>query len=224
MTDRLIFTIAIVGGTGKQGPGLAYRWAKAGYHVIVGSRDREKAEATAAKLNERLGRDAVWGMENADAVESCDVVTLTVPYAAHGKTLEGLKDGLKGKILIDVTVPIMPPAVDEVFVPEAGSAAQEAQALLGSDVRVVAAFQNVSFTHLLEDSPVPCDVLVCGDSPEARQLTLELVKAAGMVGWDAGPLKNAIVVEGLTPILIGINKKYDIDHAGVRIFGDSSTG
>lgn len=224
MTDRLIFTIAIVGGTGKQGPGLAYRWAKAGYHVIVGSRDREKAEATAAKLNQRLGRDGVWGMENADAVKSCDVVALTVPYAAHGKTLEGLKEVLKGKILIDVTVPIKPPAVDEVFIPEAGSAAQEAQALLGDEVRVVAAFQNVSFTHLLEDSPVPCDVLVCGDNLDARKLVLELVKAAGMVGWDAGPIKNAVVVEGLTPILIGINKKYDIDHAGIRIFGDQSSG
>lgn len=224
MTDRLIFTIAIVGGTGKQGPGLAYRWAKAGYHVIVGSREREKAEAAAAKLNERLGRDAVWGMENAEAVKSCDVVALTVPYAAHGKTLQGLKDSLKGKILIDVTVPIKPPAVDEVFIPEGGSAAQEAQALLGSDVRVVAAFQNVSFIHLLEDSPVPCDVLVCGDSQDARKLVLELVKAAGLVGWDAGPLKNAVVVEGLTPILIGINKKYDIDHAGIRIFGDPSAG
>jgi NADPH-dependent F420 reductase len=224
MTDRLIFTISIVGGTGKQGPGLAYRWAKAGYHVIVGSRDRKKAEKTASELNERLGREAVWGMENSDAVESSDVVALTIPYPAHGKTLEGLKDVLQGKILIDVTVPIKPPAIDEVFIPEAGSAAQESQAICGQDVRVVAAFQNVSFTHLLEDSPVPCDVLVCGDSQEARNLVLELVKAAGLVGWDAGPLKNAIVVEGLTPILLGINKKYDIKHAGVRIFGDQPTG
>ena len=223
MTDRLIFTIAIVGGTGKQGPGLAYRWAKAGYHVIIGSRESQKAEATAAELNERLGRDAVWGMENADAVTQCDVVALTVPYAAHGKTLEGLKDSLKGKILIDVTVPIQPPAIDEVYIPEAGSAAQEAQEILGADVRVVTAFQNVSFIHLLEDSPVPCDVLVCGNSEDARKLVLELVKAAGLVGWDAGPLKNAIVVEGLTPILIGINKKYKIKHAGLRIFGDQPT-
>ncbi|MGD8604022.1 MAG: NADPH-dependent F420 reductase [Anaerolineales bacterium] len=224
MTDRLIFTISIVGGTGKQGPGLAYRWAKAGYHVIVGSRDRQKAEATAAKLNERLGREAVLGMENSDAVKSSDVVTLTIPYSAHQKTLESLKDVIQGKIVIDVTVPIKPPAIDEVFVPEAGSASQEAQVLLGENVRVVAAFQNVSYTHLIEDSPVPCDVLVCGDSQEARKLVLELVKAAGLVGWDAGPLKNAVVVEGLTPILLGINKKYDIKHAGLRIFGDQPTG
>lgn len=223
MTDRLIFTIAIVGGTGKQGPGLAYRWAKAGYHVIVGSREKQKAEATAAELNERLGRDAVWGMENRDAVSQCDVVAITVPYQAHRKTLEGLKDSLQGKILIDVTVPIQPPAIDEVHIPEAGSASQEAQEILGSGARVVAAFQNVSFIHLLEDSPVPCDVLVCGDSEDARKLVLELVKAAGLVGWDAGPLKNAIVVEGLTPILLGINKKYKIKHAGLRIFGDQPT-
>ncbi len=223
MTDRLIFTIAIIGGTGKQGPGLAYRWAKAGYHVIVGSRDLNKAEATAAELNERLDRDAVWGMENADAVNSCDVAVLTVPYAAHRKTLEGLKDPLKGKILIDVTVPIQPPAIDEIHIPEAGSASQEAQEILGSDVRVVAAFQNVSFIHLMEDSPVPCDVLVCSDNEDARKLVLELVRAAGLVGWDAGLLKNAIVVEGLTPVLLGINKKYKIKHAGLRIFGDQPT-
>jgi NADPH-dependent F420 reductase len=224
MTDRLFLTIAIIGGTGKQGPGLAYRWAKAGYHVIVGSRERAKAEATAAELNKRLGRDAVWGRENADAVSSSDVVAITVPYSAHRKTLEGLKDELKGKILIDVSVPIQPPAIDEVHIPEAGSASQEAQEILGDSTRVVAAFQNVSYTHLIEDSPVPCDVLVCGNSEEARKLVLELVKAAGMVGWDAGPLRNAIVLEGMTPILLGINKRYDINHAGFRIFGDQPTG
>jgi NADPH-dependent F420 reductase len=120
-------------------------------------------------------------------------------------------------------VPILPPAIDEIHVPEAGSASQEAQEILGYDVRVVAAFQNVSFIHLLEDSPVPCDVLVCSDSEDARKLVLELVRAAGLVGWDAGSLKNAIVVEGLTPILLGINKKYKIKHAGLRIFGDQPT-
>ncbi len=219
MSGRLILTLSILGGTGKEGPGLAYRWAQAGYHVVIGSRTPEKAERVAAELNERLERELVVGMGNVEAAEACDIAVLTVPYNAHRDTLEGLKDQLQGKVLVDVTVPLVPPEVSVLKVPPSGSAAQEAQEILGEGVDVVAAFQNVSHVHLLEDHPVPCDVLVCGDHEGAREQVLELVRAARLVGWDAGPLANAIVVEGLTPVLIGINKRHGMKEAGIRITG-----
>jgi NADPH-dependent F420 reductase len=219
MSDRLILTLAILGGTGKEGPGLAYRWAQAGYHVVIGSRTPEKAERVAAEINEKLGRELVEGMGNPEAVEVCNIAVLTVPYSAHRATLESLKDKLQGKVLIDVTVPLVPPDVSVVKIPPSGSAAQEAQEILGEGVDVVAAFQNVSHTHLQDDHPVPCDVLVCGNRDSARELVLELVRAARLVGWDAGPLDNAIVLEGLTPVLIGINKRHGMKGAGIRITG-----
>lgn len=224
MTDRLILTLAVLGGTGNEGKGLAYRWAKAGYHVIIGSRQEEKAKRIATELNERLGREAIQGMVNQDAARWCDIAVLTVPYSAHAATLESVKEQVQDKVLVDVTVPLMPPKVSTVHVPEDGSAAQEAQRILGEKVQVVAAFQNVSFVHLLEDHPVPCDVLVCGRSKQARAQVLQLVKAAGLVGWDAGALANAVVVEGLTSILIGISMRHKVEHPGIRITGEQAPG
>lgn len=223
MNERLILTLAILGGTGKEGQGLAYRWAKAGYHVIIGSRTPPKAEGVAAELNERLGSEMIRGAANSDAASECDIAVLTVPYSAHQSTLEALKPALMGKILVDVTVPLDPAAPATLNQPEAGSAAQEAKAILGAGTRVAAAFQNVSHVHLREDGPVPCDVLVCGEDAEARDQVLQLVEAAGLAGWDAGPLENAVVVEGLTSVLVGINKRYGMKHAGIRIAGEERT-
>lgn len=220
MTERLILTLAIIGGTGKEGQGLAYRWAKAGYHVLIGSRTPPKAEGIAAQLNDRLGDEMVQGTGNEEAAENCDIAILTVPYKAHTPTLETIAEPLKGKILVDVTVPIEPGDITTLHQPEAGSAAQEAEAILGDEVKVVAAFQNVSHVHLQNEGPVPCDVLVCGDDPEAREQILQLVEAAGLVGWDAGQLVNAIVAEGLTSVLLGINKRHGLKHAGIRITGE----
>ena len=154
MAKTDVLTLAILGGTGKEGLGLAYRWARAGYNVIIGSRSVEKAAAAAQQVNGRLGTESVRGMENPEAASVCDIAVLTVPYAAHIPALESVKAQLAGKVLVDVTVPLKPPKVSEVFVPSAGSAAQEAQAALGSGVRVVSAFQNVSHEHLMEDHPV----------------------------------------------------------------------
>ena len=221
MTDpSILLSIAVLGGTGKEGKGLVYRWAKAGYHIHIGSRDAVKAQSAANEIMGLLEGEAfVAGMSNLEAAQQADIVVLTVPYAAHKSTLESVKDALKGKVLIDVTVPLVPPKVATVQMPPAGSAAQEAKEILGADAQVCAAFQNISHEHLLDDSDVECDVLVTGTSKEARAETIKLVEAAGLTGWDAGPLENSVVVEGLTSVLIGINKKYGSTHAGIKITG-----
>lgn len=216
----LLLTIAVLGGTGKEGKGLAFRWARAGYKVVIGSRIPEKAVTAASEIIELLeGSSSVVGASNLEAAEQAEIVVLTVPYAAHRDTLEGVKDALKGKLFIDVTVPLVPPKVSKVQMPPAGSAAQEAKAILGEDVQVVAAFQNISHEHLMTDSDVECDVLVTGSSKEARTEAIKLVEAAGLTGWDAGPIENSVVVEGLTSVLININKQYGSTHAGIKITG-----
>ena len=216
----LLLTIAVLGGTGKEGKGLAYRWARAGYRVLIGSRAADKAIAAAKEIEEMLGEGiSIAGMTNPEAAKEANIVVLTVPYAAHKDTLESVKSELKGKILIDVTVPLVPPKVATVQMPAAGSAAQEAKQILGEEVQVCAAFQNISHEHLLDDGDAECDVLVTGTTKEARTETIKLVEAAGLNGWDAGPIENSVVVEGLTSVLIGINKKYGSTHAGIKITG-----
>lgn len=216
----LLLTIAVLGGTGKEGKGLAYRWAKAGYKVLIGSRTPEKAVTTASEIMEKLeAASSLVGASNLEVAKMADIVVLTVPYAAHRDTLESVKDALKGKLLIDVTVPLVPPKVTKVQMPAAGSAAQEAKAILGDDVEVVAAFQNISHEHLLTDEEVECDVLVTGSSKDVRAEALTLVEAAGLTGWDAGPIENSVVLEGLTSVLININKQYGSTHAGIKITG-----
>jgi hypothetical protein len=219
MADRLLLTLAILGGTGREGKGLAYRWARAGYPILIGSRSLEKAQAAAADLNQRLGEDIVQGRLNAEAAAACDIAVLTVPYAAHKDTLRELAPGLQGKIVVDVTNPVQPPKIDVVSVPEAGSAAREAQQILGEGAQVVSAFQNISHELLMETATQECDVLVTGDSPAAREQVIELARAAGLQAWDAGPLQNAVVAEGMTSVLIAINKRYGMKGAGIKITG-----
>jgi NADPH-dependent F420 reductase len=218
--EKTVLTIAVLGGTGKEGSGLALRWASSGYKVLIGSRDAQRGADKAVELNKLLGGDYISGMSNEDAAAQAHIVVLSVPYDAHHYTLESVKSNLDGKILVDVSVPIKPPAVTSVYVPEGHSAALEAQEMLGDKVRVVAAFQNVSAVHLKKlEHPVDCDVLVCGDHEEAKQNVIQLVEAAGMRGVDAGPLKNAVAVEALTPVLLYINKKYQVKGSGIRITG-----
>ncbi len=218
--DHIVLSIAVLGGTGKEGKGLAYRWARAGYHVFIGSRTEEKAIAAAKEIQEMLGDGtSVAGMSNPEAAKVANIVVLTVPYAAHRDTLKSVKGDLQGKVLIDVTVPLVPPKVATVQMPTAGSAAQEAKQIVGEGVEVCAAFQNISHEHLMDDADVECDVLVTGTSKDARAETIKLVQAAGLKGWDAGPIENSVVVEGLTSVLIGINKKYGSTHAGIKITG-----
>ncbi len=211
--------IAVIGGTGNEGKGLAYSWSKFGHTVIVGSREEGKALIAAADINARIGREDVVGMENLEAASKSDVIVLTVPYAAHRATLEYLKPQLIGKLLIDVTVPLVPPKVTKVQMPPSGSAAQEALEVLGDSVDIVDAFQNISYEHFNDSGEAGCDVLVTGSSKDARMRALELVKDAGFIGWDAGPIENSVVVEGLTSILIYLNKQYGSHSAGIKITG-----
>ena len=216
----ILMSIAVLGGTGKEGKVLAYRLAKAGYRVLIGSRAEDRAQAMARELMDRLnGNASIEGMGNQMAATSADVILLTVPYAVHRETLESIRDFVKGKLVVDVTVPLVPPKVTKVQMPPAGSAAQEAREILGEEMPLAAAFQNISYEHLLADEPVECDVLVTGTSKEARAKTIKLVEAAGLTGWDAGPIENSVVAEGLTSVLIHINKQYGSTHAGIKITG-----
>ena len=225
MISHHIKSIAVLGGTGKEGKGLATRLAKSRYQVYIGSRTPEKARGVATKIiNQLQGEVVIIGSSNFEAAERADIIILAVPYDAHRETLEAIKGAVKGKILIDVTVPLVPPKVTQVQMPSAGSAAQEAYEILGEDVQVTSAFHNISYEHLMHDDKIDCDVLVTGTSKEARFETLELVTAAGLIGWDAGPIENSVVVEGLTSVLIGINKQYGSTSAGIRITGVKAPG
>jgi 8-hydroxy-5-deazaflavin:NADPH oxidoreductase len=212
--------IGLLGGTGKEGSGLAYRWALAGHTVVIGSRDAAKAEAGAVELNQLLGgKAAVRGAGNLDAAQA-DVVVLTVPYAAQVATADSVAAQLAGKILIDVTVPLAPPKVDRVQLPNGESAVVALQRRLGTAVKVVSAFQNVSATHLKDPAhEVDCDVLVCGDDADAREVVVGLAHDAGLRAWHAGVLANSIASEALTSVLIAINKRYKVAGSGIRITG-----
>ncbi|MFG0754695.1 NADPH-dependent F420 reductase [Pseudomonas sp. TYF_14] len=216
-------TLAVLGGTGALGSGLALRWIQAGYNVIIGSREHEKATTACAEMRTLLtkrGADATLlaDMDNIGAAAAAEIIVLTVPFSHQQSTLAAVKDQLHGKILIDVTVPLMPPKVGTVQLPDAGSAGQVAQAFLGDGVRVVSAFQNVAADHLKSDRALDCDVLVCGNDPQARAEVVKLVEACGMRGFQAGPIDNAAAAEALTSVLITINRQFKC-HAGIRICG-----
>lgn len=216
-------SIAILGGTGALGTGLARRWAQAGYSIIIGSRSQESAQVAVDELLSVLKQRGVnaanvQAAENTQAAVQADIVVLTVPYAHHQSTLTSVKAAVQGKILIDVTVPLRPPKVGTVQLPEVGSAAQEAQILLGEEVKVVSAFQNVAAHHLQEGHGIDCDVLVAGNNKEARETVIGLVEAAGMKGFSVGPIANSAAAEALTSVLIQINRQFKC-HAGIRISG-----
>lgn len=214
--------VAVIGGTGEEGSGLAVRWAAAGYPVIIGSRSAEKAQAAVTEFSASLPAESVpmGGATNAEAAARADVVVISVPYAAQEGTIAQVVDACQGKVVITVAVPLMPPKVSTVWHPAGGSAAEEAQAQLGEGARVVAAFQNVAAGHLRDLAWEPqCDVLVAGGDKEAKAVAMELARAAGFFPVDAGPLANASVIEGLTAVLIGINARHKVKGAGIRLTG-----
>lgn len=214
-------SIAVIGGTGDLGTGLAWQLLKAGYEVVIGSRAKEKAEQAAAALASKLEGARVRGRDNATAAREAGIVIVTVPYASHEATLATIRPSVQGKIVIDATVPLKPPKVMRVQLPESGSAAREAQAGLGEDVRVVSAFQNIAAAHLRSDNlqDLAGDVLVCGNDPEARETVVVIARDLGLTAWHAGPIDNSAVAEALTSVLIFINKRYGMDGAGIRVVG-----
>ena len=212
--------IAILGGTGEQGPGLALRWAQAGEEVIIGSRQKEKGEKVAIELNQELGKELLRGTDNVTAAAAAEVVVLTVPYSAHVSTLETVKEQLKGKIFVDVSVPLDPENARRVIMPSAGSAAEEAQQVLGPEVKVVGALQNVS-AHVLRDlnAAIDCDVLVCGSDKDARATVMQLIERLGIHAIDVGPLEAARQIEPITALLIRLNIRHKVHSAGIRLTG-----
>lgn len=211
-------TIAILGGTGDLGSGLAKRWIAAGYSVVIGSRSAERAEAFAKELG-----GGARGDDNVGAAKSADIVVVAVPFGSHDATLREIRDAVQGKILVDAAVPLVPPKVSVVQLPPEGSAAQIAQALLGNGVRVVSAFHNVGAAKLHDGGRADCDVLVFGDDKESRDVVIGLANEVASCGIDGGVLANSAAAEALTSVLIGINRRYKVPGAGIRITGLSQS-
>jgi 8-hydroxy-5-deazaflavin:NADPH oxidoreductase len=220
MTERRHYRIAILGGTGAQGTGLALRLAKAGHAVTIGSRDADKARAAAAEASARTGA-AVSGADNRGAASRAEIIILTVPFAVERATVQQVRDLLTGKLLVDATVPLVPPKVSVVQLPNGQSAVAAIQQFLGKDVRVVSAFQNVSAQHLSDlEHAVDCDVLICGDDQVACGIVIGLCADIGLRGLYAGTIRNSAAAEALTSVLININRRYKVPGgAGIRITG-----
>ena len=211
MTKR----IAVVGGTGNLGAAIAWRLARAGHPVVIGSRKPEAAHAKAEELGHGL-----TGAGNADAAAQADIVIVAVPFAAQDATLADIAPHVHGKIVVDTTVPLVPPRVMRVQLPPEGSAAARTQAALGEDVTVVSAFHNVAAHKLAQDIDIGCDVLVFGDDKAARAQVVALADSMGLRGLHGGALVNSAAAEALTSILIFMNKTYKVDGAGIRITGE----
>jgi hypothetical protein len=215
-----LYRIAVLGGSGAEGSGLALRLAAAGHQVTIGSRSAEKAAAAATELSTQLGGAIIAGTNNRAAADKAEVVILTVPYSAQRAMVEEVLEQIRGKILVDATAPLVPPKVSRVQLPEGSSAVAAIQQLTGEDVRVISAFQNVSAHHLKKlNHPVDCDVLVCGDDTAACDLVIGLIKDIGLRGIYAGPICNSAAAEALTSVLIAINRRYKIPGSGIRITG-----
>lgn len=217
--------IGILGGTGAEGSGLAYRWARGGETILIGSRDARRAEETARQLRERVGQSAaISGVANADIVVQCDVVVLTVPFSAQSALLKELKPLWKPQtVVIDTTVPLasnMGGPATRILGPWQGSAAQQARELLPPHVSLAAAFHNLSADTLIGEGPVDCDILICSDDEPARQVAVELAgKIPGARPLNGGKLENARIVESLTALLIGLNIRYKVHGTGIRFTG-----
>jgi hypothetical protein len=214
-----IRSIAVIGGTGALGGGLARRWASAGYRILIGSRDGSRAAAAAKELASSMAGVTITGHANTEAAAAADLVVMAVPFAHQRPILEEVRSALKGKILVDATVPLVPPKVMRVQLPKEGCAALITQAIVGPDTIVVSAFQNVAADILASDADPECDVLVAGDMAAAREIVVGLARKAGFRAWHAGPLANAAAMEALTSVLIFMNRHYGAEHAGIRLTG-----
>lgn len=216
-------TLSFIGGTGDLGSGLAWRFARVGYPVIIGSRTEEKAVRAAAEMSARDNLHVV-GAGNEGAAARGDIVFLTVPFSSHEATLPSIRAQVQGKILVDSTVPLVPPKIMRVQLPTEGCVARRTQDFLGDGVRVVSAFQNVAAAHMksVRERLDDCDVLVSGNDVEAREIIVDLAGQIGFKAWHAGGIENSAVAEALTSVLIFINKRYGISGAGIHITGQAT--
>ena len=209
--------IAVIGGAGGLGSALAFRLGKTGYKIFIGSRTETKAQNSAKKLNIRLGKEIVSGYVNLQAAKKAEVIILTIPFSNHNEIIEEIKEEVQGKIVVDTTVPLIPPKVSRVQLPSGGSAAKLAQEKLGQNVRLVSAFQNVAATSLESGDNVKGEVLVCGNNVDARSEVISIIESIGLKGWHAGPIDNSVVTESLTSVLIFLNKRYKLGGSGISI-------
>lgn len=211
--------IGLIGGTGKEGRGLSARWARAGHDVFIGSRDAQRGRDKAAELSAKWDV-TMQGGGNDEAATFGEVVVLCVPWSAHEAAVTGIAPHVQGKLVVDITVPLQPPKVRKVHLPDGGSAVAQTARILGDGVRVVGTLHHVSSAHLADpDHTIDCDVLVCGNGRSARDEVIALIGDLGLRGVDAGVLANAVALESLTPVLLHINRRYKAGGAGLRITG-----
>ena len=219
--EKKIQTIAVLGGSGALGSGLSYRLGKAGYQVVIGSRNPGKASEKVNEINLRLKQEKISIESNYLAAEKSDLVILAVPFSNHRVIVEEIAPVVQNKIVLDTTVPLVPPKVARVQLPEYGSVAKKTQELLGKEVRVVSAFQNVAASHLDRDDALPGEILVFGNNKDARETIIGLIQEIGMKGWHAGSIDNSVVAESMTSVLIFMNKFYNMEGAGINIVDSS---
>ena len=219
--EKKILTIGVLGGSGALGSGLSYRLGKAGYQVVIGSRNPGKASEKVTEINQRLKQEKISIESNYLAAEKSDLVILAVPFSNHRVIVEEISPVVQKKIVLDTTVPLVPPKVARVQLPEYGSVAKKTQELLGKEVRVVSAFQNVAASHLDGDDPLAGEILVFGNNKDARETIIGLIQEIGMKGWHAGSIDNSVVAESMTSVLIFMNKFYNMKGAGINIVDSS---
>ena len=213
--------IGILGGSGALGSGLSFRLGKAGYQVVIGSRNPGNSSEKVNEINQRLKQEKISIESNYLAAEKSDLIILAVPFSNHRVIVEEIAPVVQNKILLDTTVPLVPPKVARVQLPEYGSVAKKTQELLGKEVRVVSAFQNVAASHLNGDNYILGEILVFGNNKDARETIIGLIQEIGMKGWHAGSIDNSVVAESMTSVLIFMNKFYNMEGAGINIVDSS---
>ena len=219
--EKDIKSIGVLGGSGALGAGLSFRLARAGYNVVIGSRNPIKALKKILAINQRLVKEKISVESNYECADKSDLVILAIPFSNHREIIMEILPAVQKKILIDTTVPLVPPKVARVQLPVFGSVAKQAQEWLGKEVHVVSAFQNVAASHLLGDDFSQGEILVFGNKKEAREIVIRLIQKMGMKGWHAGSIDNSVVAESITSVLIFMNKFYKMQGSGFKIVDSS---
>ena len=219
--EKEIKSIGVIGGSGALGTGLTFRLARAGYNVVIGSRNPNQALKKSSLIDKRLVKEKISFESNYESAKKSDLVILAVPFSNHREIIMEILPVVQKKILVDTTVPLVPPKVARVQLPEFGSVVKQSQEWLGKEVHVVSAFQNVAASHLLGDYFSQGEILVFGNKKEAREIVIGLIQEIGMKGWHAGSIDNSVVAESMTSVLIFMNKFYKMQGSGFKIVDSS---